>query len=257
MNIGGRDDILIRVESLDLAYGNHLVLKNISFEVRRGDCLVVMGGSGCGKSTLLKSMVGLLTPLKGKIIIDRDELWLDGKKKRKDTLKKLGVLFQNGALWSSMTVFENVAMPLEIFTDLGEKEVENLVDYKLALVGLAGAGNFYPSELSGGMRKRAGLARAMAMDPEILFLDEPSAGLDPITSKRLDDLINELKESLGISFVVVTHELASIFDIADDSIFLDSDSKEILARGNPKDLLEENNLTKVRSFLERNTENNS
>jgi phospholipid/cholesterol/gamma-HCH transport system ATP-binding protein len=156
-----------------------------------------------------------------------------------------------------MTVFENVAMPLEVFTDLGEKEVENLVDYKLALVGLAGAGNFYPSELSGGMRKRAGLARAMAMDPEILFLDEPSAGLDPITSKRLDDLINELKESLGISFVVVTHELASIFDIADDSIFLDSDSKEILARGNPKDLLEENNLTKVRSFLERNTENNS
>jgi phospholipid/cholesterol/gamma-HCH transport system ATP-binding protein len=257
MNIGGRDDILIRVESLDLAYGNHLVLKNISFEVRRGDCLVVMGGSGCGKSTLLKSMVGLLTPLKGKIIIDRDELWLDGKKKRKDTLKKLGVLFQNGALWSSMTVFENVAMPLEVFTDLGEKEVENLVDYKLALVGLAGAGNFYPSELSGGMRKRAGLARAMAMDPEILFLDEPSAGLDPITSKRLDDLINELKESLGISFVVVTHELASIFDIADDSIFLDSDSKEILARGNPKDLLEENNLIKVRSFLERKTENNS
>lgn len=257
MNIGGRDDILIRVESLDLAYGNHLVLKNISFEVRRGDCLVVMGGSGCGKSTLLKSMVGLLAPLKGKIIIDRDELWLDGKKKRKDTLKKLGVLFQNGALWSSMTVFENVAMPLEIFTDLGEKEVENLVDYKLALVGLSGAGNFYPSELSGGMRKRAGLARAMAMDPEILFLDEPSAGLDPITSKRLDDLINELKESLGISFVVVTHELASIFDIADDSIFLDSDSKEILARGNPKDLLEENNLIKVRSFLERKTENNS
>jgi len=257
MNIGGRDDILIRVESLDLAYGNHLVLKNISFEVRRGDCLVVMGGSGCGKSTLLKSMVGLLAPLKAKIIIDREELWLDGKKKRKDTLKKLGVLFQNGALWSSMTVFENVAMPLEIFTDLGEKEVENLVDYKLALVGLAGAGNFYPSELSGGMRKRAGLARAMAMDPEILFLDEPSAGLDPITSKRLDDLINELKESLGISFVIVTHELASIFDIADDSIFLDSDSKEILARGNPKDLLEENNLTKVRSFLERNTENNS
>ena len=257
MNIGGRDDILIRVESLDLAYGNHLVLKNISFEVRRGDCLVVMGGSGCGKSTLLKSMVGLLAPLKGEIIIDRDELWLDGKKKRKDTLKKLGVLFQNGALWSSMTVFENVAMPLEVFTDLGEKEVENLVDYKLALVGLSGAGNFYPSELSGGMRKRAGLARAMAMDPEILFLDEPSAGLDPITSKRLDDLINELKESLGISFVVVTHELASIFDIADDSIFLDSDSKEILARGNPKDLLEENNLIKVRSFLERKTENNS
>lgn len=257
MNVSGRDDILIRVESLDLAYGNHLVLKNISFEVSRGDCLVVMGGSGCGKSTLLKSMVGLLSPLKGKIIIDRDELWLDGDKKRKDTLKKLGVLFQNGALWSSMTVFENVAMPLEIFTDLGVKEVENLVDYKLALVGLAGAGNFYPSELSGGMRKRAGLARAMAMDPEILFLDEPSAGLDPITSKRLDDLINELKESLGISFVVVTHELASIFDIADDSIFLDSDSKEILARGNPKDLLKENNLTKVRSFLERKTVNNS
>ena len=257
MNVSGRDDILIRVESLDLAYGNHLVLKNISFEVSRGDCLVVMGGSGCGKSTLLKSMVGLLAPLSGKIIIDNDELWIDGDKKRKDTLKKLGVLFQNGALWSSMTVFENVAMPLEIFTDLGVKEVENLVDYKLALVGLAGAGNFYPSELSGGMRKRAGLARAMAMDPEILFLDEPSAGLDPITSKRLDDLINELKESLGISFVVVTHELASIFDIADDSIFLDSDSKEILARGNPKDLLEENNLTKVRSFLERKTVNNS
>ena len=167
------NNTLIKVEGLKLAYGSHLVLENINFEVEQGRCLVVMGGSGCGKSTLLKSMVGLLPPVNGKVVIDGEDLWCDQITKNNLVLRKLGVLFQGGALWSSMTVEENVALPMQIFTDLSQREVVDLVNYKLGLVGLQGAGGFYPSELSGGMRKRAGLARAMALDPDILFLDEP------------------------------------------------------------------------------------
>ena len=245
------NNTLIKVEGLKLAYGSHLVLENINFEVEQGRCLVVMGGSGCGKSTLLKSMVGLLPPINGKVVIDGEDLWCDQITKNNLVLRKLGVLFQGGALWSSMTVEENVALPMQIFTDLSKREVVDLVSYKLGLVGLQGAGGFYPSELSGGMRKRAGLARAMALDPDILFLDEPSAGLDPITSKRLDDLINELKESLGISLIVVTHELASIYEIADDSIFLDAVTKVILAKGKPRNMINGDFDPKVKNFLKR------
>jgi phospholipid/cholesterol/gamma-HCH transport system ATP-binding protein len=243
---------LIQVEDLELAYGENLVLKQVSFQLIKGTCLVVMGGSGCGKSTLLKAMVGLLAPVDGKVFIAGKDLWDSNHTERATILRKFGVLFQGGALWSSMTVFENVALPLETYTDLKEGEVREIVRYKLSLVGLGGFESFYPSELSGGMRKRAGLARAMALDPEILFFDEPSAGLDPITSKRLDDLINELKESSGISFVVVTHELASIFEIADHSIFLDAEERTLLESGDPKSLVYNSNNPKVVDFLTRN-----
>ena len=245
-------NIIVEVKNLMLAYDEVLILKNVSFSLRKGECLVIMGGSGCGKSTLLKSMIGLMPPQEGSIQIFGENLWDRNQEEKDEILKRAGVLFQGGALWSSMSVFENVALPLELFSDLGEKEIKELVLFKLSLVGLSGYENLFPSELSGGMRKRAGLARAMILDPEILFLDEPSAGLDPLSSKKLDDLINELKESLGISFIVVTHELASIFEIADNSVFLDAKSKSVLARGRPKELLSCTDNPEVMSFLSRN-----
>jgi phospholipid/cholesterol/gamma-HCH transport system ATP-binding protein len=246
---------IITVKDLQLAYGEHLVLQDISFDIKQGTCLVVMGGSGCGKSTLLKSMVGLLEPVQGMISISGETLW-DENSNRSKILNEFGVLFQGGALWSSMTIRENVALPLEIHTGLADREIEDIVRYKLSLVGLSGFENFYPSQLSGGMKKRAGLARALALDPKILFFDEPSAGLDPITSKRLDDLITELKESLGMTFVVISHELASIFDIADDAIFLDAKSKTLLDRGSPSTLLDESAHPEVVDFLTRNESSN-
>jgi phospholipid/cholesterol/gamma-HCH transport system ATP-binding protein len=246
---------IITVKDLQLAYGEHLVLQDISFDIKQGTCLVVMGGSGCGKSTLLKSMVGLLEPVQGMISISGETLW-DENSNRSKILNEFGVLFQGGALWSSMTIRENVALPLEIHTDLAEREIEDIVRYKLSLVGLSGFENFHPSQLSGGMKKRAGLARALALDPKILFFDEPSAGLDPITSKRLDDLITELKESLGMTFVVISHELASIFDIADDAIFLDAKSKTLLDCGSPSTLLDESAHPEVVDFLTRNESSN-
>ena len=245
-------NIIVEVKNLMLAYDEVLILKNVSFSLRKGECLVIMGGSGCGKSTLLKSMIGLMPPNEGSIQIFGENLWDRNQGEKDEILKRTGVLFQGGALWSSMSVFENVALPLELFSDLGEKEIKELVLFILSLVGLSGYENLFPSELSGGMRKRAGLARAMILDPEILFLDEPSAGLDPLSSKKLDDLINELKESLGISFIVVTHELASIFEIADNSVFLDAKSKSVLARGRPKELLSYTDNPEVMSFLSRN-----
>jgi phospholipid/cholesterol/gamma-HCH transport system ATP-binding protein len=241
---------IIKVDGLKLSYGDHLVLDDISFEVEKGKCLVVMGGSGCGKSTLLKSLVGLLEPAAGTIKIKDRNLW-DSNKIDNKILNEFGVLFQGGALWSSMTIKENVSLPLEIYTEIEDKDIDDLVSYKLSLVGLSGFEDFYPSELSGGMKKRAGLARAMALDPNILFFDEPSAGLDPITSRRLDGLITELKESLGITFVVVTHELASIFEIADDAIFLDAQSKTLLDRGKPCDLLQNSRFPRIIDFLTR------
>ncbi|MDA8990328.1 ATP-binding cassette domain-containing protein [Opitutales bacterium] len=247
---------IIKVDGLTLAYGNHLVLEDVSFEVQRGKCLVVMGGSGCGKSTLLKSLVGLLEPSVGKIEINSRNLWA-GDKTDNSILKEFGVLFQGGALWSAMTIKENVSLPLEIYTDLEDQDIDDLVRYKLSLVGLSGFEDFYPSEISGGMKKRAGLARAMALDPNILFFDEPSAGLDPITSRRLDDLITELKESLGITFVVVTHELASIFEIADDSIFLDAQSKSLLDQGKPDDLVKNSRFVRITDFLKRSESSTS
>ena len=243
-------DSIISVEGLYLSYGELAVLEDVSFKVRKGTCLVVMGGSGCGKSTLLKSMIGLLEPKKGEISINGKQLW-NKTSNANEILREFGVLFQGGALWSSMTIQENVALPLETHTDLGAEDIREIVRYKLGLVGLSGFEDFYPSQLSGGMKKRAGLARALSLDPKILFFDEPSAGLDPITSRKLDDLITELKESLGMTFVVVSHELASIFDIADDAIFLDAKTKTLIDQGLPDFLLENSKYHQVIDFLRR------
>ncbi len=242
---------ILEVEGLNLSYGDYQVLENISFSAKKGECMVVMGGSGCGKSTLLKSMIGLLPPNEGKVFVDSIDLWSLKSQEKNSIFRKYGVLFQGGALWGAMNLVENVSLPLEIHTELRSSEIEELARYKLNLVGLSGYGEFYPSQLSGGMKKRAGLARAMALDPDILFLDEPSAGLDPINSHRLDNLINELKVSLGMTFVVVTHELPSIFDIADDSIFLDGQTKTLLEQGLPAHLKENSEYECVRSFLQR------
>ena len=246
-----REESIISVENLSLSYEDFEVLNNVSFKVKRGTCMVIMGGSGCGKSTLLKSMIGLLKPKAGNILYKKQDVWSDQKKLNQKILNNFGVLFQGGALWSSMTILENVCLPLEMHSSLPSNEIEEIGSYKLNLVGLSGFEGFFPSQLSGGMRKRAGIARAMALDPKVLFFDEPSAGLDPINSKRLDDLINELKQSLGVTFVVVTHELASIFEIADDSIFLDSRTKTLVEQGNPSDLLENSVNDEVQDFLKR------
>ena len=248
---GSSQSPVLRVENLDLSYGDYDVLSGVSFEVQDGGCLVVMGGSGCGKSTLLKSLVGLLEPSGGEVFFESNNLWASSPEDREAILRGFGVLFQGGALWSSMNLLENVSLPLETYTELSESEIASVAEYKLGLVGLSGYEEFYPSQLSGGMKKRAGLARAMALDPQILFFDEPSAGLDPLSSRRLDDLIHELKESLGITFVVVSHELASIFEIADDSIFLDAKSKTLLQQGSPAWLLDNSEHDHVRSFLSR------
>ena len=241
----------LSVSGLSLAYGSFQVLENVAFDVRQGSCTIIMGGSGCGKSTLLKSLIGLLKPSRGKITLEGKDLWDVRNSKRQNLLRRCGVLFQGGALWSSLNIIENLSLPLQAHTKLDEKEIRELALYKLSLVGLSGFEQFYPSEISGGMRKRAGIARAMILDPSVVFLDEPSAGLDPVNSKRLDDLINELKQSLGVTFVVVTHELASIFEIGDHSIFLDAKSKSVIAQGSPKFLLQNCENLDVQSFLKR------
>ena len=251
MELNRPDRSLILVEDLMLSYGSYQVLEKVSFDVLEGACTVIMGGSGCGKSTLMKSLIGLLQPRRGKIMFKGQNLWNCSLSEREKILLRFGVLFQGSALWSSMTILENVCLPLEAHADLSDRDMIDLGRYKLNLVGLSGFENFYPSELSGGMKKRAGIARAMVLDPEILFFDEPSAGLDPVSSKRLDDLINELKENAGVTFVVVTHELSSIYEIADDSVFLDPKSKTVLARGHPNMLLRESDNPDVISFLKR------
>jgi phospholipid/cholesterol/gamma-HCH transport system ATP-binding protein len=210
-----------------------------------------MGGSGCGKSTLLKHLVGLMEPARGEVLFGDQSLWNADAAEQERIMRRFGILYQSGALWSSMTLAENVGLPLGEFTDLKPTEIQRIASLKLALVGLQGFEDFYPSEISGGMRKRAGLARAIALDPEILFFDEPSAGLDPISSKLLDDLILELRDSLGATIVVVTHELASIFSIGNNSVFLDADTKTMIAQGNPKMLRDQCPDLKVRSFLRR------
>ena len=236
---------------LRIAFGTFIVQENLNFTVRHNDVFVIMGGSGCGKSTLLKALIGLKTPDNGKVLYDGEDFWNTTDDEREATKRKFGTLFQSGALWSSMTVAENVGLPLRQYTDLSETDIRDVCTYKLALVGLAGFEDYYPSEISGGMKKRAGLARAMALDPEILFFDEPSAGLDPISAKLLDDLILELRDSLGTTLVVVTHELASIFTIANNCVFLDSQTKTQLATGDPGDLRDNHPNIVVRNFLQR------
>jgi phospholipid/cholesterol/gamma-HCH transport system ATP-binding protein len=244
-------NIKIEIRNLTMAYGSYVVMRDINASVKRGSVFVIMGGSGCGKSTLLRHLIGMMRPAQGDVFYDGRNFWEMDDDGRQNELRKFGVLFQNGALWSSMTLAENVALPLGEYTDLPPDDIQDIVRLKLALVGLQGFEDFYPAEISGGMCKRAGLARAMALDPEILFFDEPSAGLDPISSRNLDQLILELRDSLGATIVVVTHELASIFAIADDAIFLDAETKTMRARGNPKELLMHSTDATVRSFLTR------
>ncbi|MFC2094159.1 ABC transporter ATP-binding protein [Bacteroidota bacterium] len=241
----------ISVRNLEMAYGSFVIQRDLSFDISEGEIFIIMGGSGCGKSTLLRHLIGLKEPAKGEIFIRGENFWAADAKQKANIMNSIGVLYQSGALWSSMTLAENVAIPLNRYKKLNKIEVTEIVSLKLALVGLAGYEEFYPSEISGGMRKRAGLARAMALDPDILFFDEPSAGLDPISSKRLDELILELRDSLNTTVVVVTHELQSIFDIADNSIFLDSEERTITERGNPSEMVKTSSNKKVREFLNR------
>src|SRR4029450_7142488 len=241
----------ITVAGLTLAYGGFVIQKDLSFTIAPAEIFVIMGGSGSGKSTLLSHMVGLQTPAKGDVLYDGDSLCHAEGEERDRLRRRLGVAYQAGALWSSMTLAENCALPLETFTDLPPKQIQEIVSLKLALVGLAGFEEFYPSEISGGVPKRAGVARAMALDPDILFFDEPSAGLDPLTSRRLDDLILDLRTSLGATMVVVTHELPSIFAIADRAVFLDAETRTMIALGDPKKLRDESPEAKVRAFLTR------
>jgi len=239
------------VDDLTMAYGDFVIQRNLTFSVERGDIFIIMGGSGCGKSTLLRHMIGLKSPAKGDVFYNGRSLWKAQPEEREAMMRRFGIMYQSGALWSSLTLAENVALALEQFTELPDNEISELSSLKLALVGLAGFEDYYPAEISGGMQKRAALARAMALDPDVLFFDEPSAGLDPVISRLLDDLILQLRDSLGATIVVVTHELASIFAIGTNSVFLDADSKTMIAQGNPKKLLAESRDPKVRNFLTR------
>lgn len=241
----------IVVQDLTVAYGRNVILHDLTFTINRGDIFIIMGGSGGGKSTVLRSMVGLLPPTKGQVLYDGLNFWSADSEEQKSIMRKFGILYQSGALWSSLTLAENIALPLQLYTNLGPGQIKKIVLLKLALVGLTGFEGYYPSEISGGMKKRAGLARAMALDPDILFFDEPSAGLDPISAHLLDELIIELRNSLKATVVVVTHELASIFAIGNNSVFLDADTKTMIAVGDPRKLLAESKDPKVINFLTR------
>jgi phospholipid/cholesterol/gamma-HCH transport system ATP-binding protein len=242
---------VIEVHNLDMAYGNFVLMRDLNFMVNKGDIFIIMGGSGCGKSTLMKIMIGLKEPAQGQILYGDVNFWEADQRAREEIMKRFGILYQSGALWSSMTLAENIALPLEQYTDLSPSQIREIVSLKLSLVGLGGFEDYYPSEMSGGMRKRAGLARAMAMDPDILFFDEPSAGLDPVSAHLLDELIIQLRDSLGATVVVVTHELASIFAIGNNSVYLDVETGTMIAQGHPKKLLKESKDPKVISFLTR------
>jgi phospholipid/cholesterol/gamma-HCH transport system ATP-binding protein len=241
----------ITVRDLTMAYGSFVLMRDLDFTVNHADVFIIMGGSGCGKSTLLRHLIGLNEPAKGEILYGDESFTRAEPEKRELMLRRFGILYQSGGLFSSMTLAENIGLPLGEFTDLGPREIREVASLKLALVGLKGFEDYYPSQISGGMQKRAGLARAMALDPEILFFDEPSAGLDPISSHLLDELILELRDSLGATIVVVTHELASIFAIGNNSVFLDPETKTMVAGGDPKELLAHSQDPKVRRFLTR------
>ena len=241
---------IIQVKNLTARYGDRTIFQNVNFDVPKGEILVVLGGSGCGKSTLLRHMVGLNEPYTGKVLIDGIDVNTGDEKQMKKLKRKIGVSFQSGALFGSMTVGENIALPLTEYTDLPSGEIEKIVKMKLAMVNLAGFENHLPSELSGGMLKRAGVARAMALDPLVLFFDEPSAGLDPITGVELDIMIKRLNAGMGTTMVVVTHELQSIFTISDRIIMLDKTAKGIIAVGDPRKLKDSDD-PRVHSFFNR------
>ncbi len=242
---------VIEVRDLGLGYNDHIVMRDLNFSVNKGDIFIVMGLSGCGKSTLFKSLIGLKEPTKGKVLYSGKNFWEDDETGQQNTMRRFGVLYQCGALWSSLTIGENVALPLKLYTKLSLGQIQEVVALKLLLVGLEGYEGFYPSGISGGERKRAGLARAIALDPDIIFFDEPSSGLDPINARKLDDLILELRDSLGATVVVITHELASIFAIGNNSVFLDAESKTMIASGDPKVLLADSKDLRVTQFLTR------
>ena len=241
----------ISVRGLTMAFGSFVVMKDLEFEIADKDIFVIVGGSGCGKSTLLRSLVGLVQPAAGAVYYDGKNFSDSTGPERMKFIERFGVMYQSGAMWSSMTLAENIAMPIEENTDLTAKEALELAYYKLALVGLSGYEDYLPSQVSGGMKKRAGIARAIALDPEILFLDEPGAGLDPLSAQRLDELILKLRDTLGSTVVMVTHELASIFAIANNSIFLDTQTRTQGATGNPSWLRDHSENEGVRLFFNR------
>jgi phospholipid/cholesterol/gamma-HCH transport system ATP-binding protein len=242
---------IIEVESLTTRYGDTTILENVSFQVHRGEMFMILGGSGCGKSTLLKHIIGLLNPYSGRIVVNGTDITAASEEDLRQVQKAIGVLFQADALFGSMTLFENIALPLSEYTDLSPEMIDRIVKMKLALVNLAGYENHMPAELSGGMRKRAGLARAMALDPLLLFFDEPWAGLDPVTAAELDILIRSINDAMKTTMVIVTQELASIFGIAQRVIMLDKSARGIIAEGEPKELKEHSKDPRVNNFFNR------
>ena len=241
----------VAVRDLTMAYGDFVIQRDLTFDIYRGDIFVIMGGSGCGKSTLLKHMLGLIRPATGDILYNGRSFFQSSPAEQDAMRQRWGITYQSGGLFSAMTLGENVALPMQLYTRYRPAEIAEIVNYKLALVGLAGYQDYYPSEISGGTRKRAALARAIAPEPEILFFDEPSAGLDPISSRLLDELIASLQDSIGATVVMVTHELPSIFDIATNSVYLDANTRTMIDYGDPRELRDHSRQPVVRQFLTR------
>ncbi len=247
-------ETVIKVKNLNIAYDENVIMHDINFEVKKQDIFMIMGGSGCGKSSLLKVLIGLKSPAKGQVFIQGADFYKSSDKSRKKIMQNCGVLYQNGALFSSMTVGENIALPLQQYTSYSPSAIDELVELKLALVGLHGYKTFYPDELSGGMKKRAALARAMALDPEILYFDEPSSGLDPVSSRLLDELILELNANLKTTIVIISHDIDSILTIGSQAIYLDAATKTLAAQGNPKTWLKNPPTSAIADFFKRRTE---
>jgi phospholipid/cholesterol/gamma-HCH transport system ATP-binding protein len=248
------DEVPIEVRGLTMAFDDVVVMRDLNFRIERGEVFAIMGGSGSGKSTLMRHMIGLLEPASGQVLFEGEDLWAADEAAKKRIRARMGISYQNGALWSGLTVGENVALPMQEYTELDEEAVGRLVSLKLSLVGLAGSEGLYPAELSGGMRKRAALARAMALDPDVLFFDEPSSGLDPVTASRLDDLILQIRDAMGTTVIVVSHDLESIFAIADRAVFLSIEEKTMTALGNPVELRDDPPNEAVHRFLNRRSD---